>query len=174
MMDSDVEIIRQVRQGNRQAYGALVERYERLVRATAMRLTRDRHAAEDVAQEAFVAGLRQLDSLRDPAKFAGWLLTITARVAAKAGRRRVQVTAGDLDALASDRAEPLSEESHALMQLVERLPVHERVVVALRYLDGHDMQQIAGITGRPIGTVTKQLSRACHRLRTWLQSEVTL
>jgi RNA polymerase sigma-70 factor (ECF subfamily) len=42
------------------------------------------------------------------------------------------------------------------------------VVVVLRYIDGHSVAEIAELTGKPLGTVTKQLSRAIHRLRTWL------
>jgi RNA polymerase sigma-70 factor (ECF subfamily) len=46
-----------------------------------------------------------------------------------------------------------------------RLPDHERDVVTLHHLDGHSVQAVADLTGRPLGTVTKQLSRAYERLR---------
>ena len=52
-----------------------------------------------------------------------------------------------------------------LLRLVSRLPDRERVLVGLRYFDGHSMAEIAEIAGRPVGTVTKQLSRAIARLR---------
>jgi DNA-directed RNA polymerase specialized sigma24 family protein len=45
------------------------------------------------------------------------------------------------------------------------------VVVALRHFDGHSVQQIADVTDRPVGTVTKQLSRAHQRLRQWLEED---
>lgn len=173
-MHSDAQIVRQVRAGNRQAYGILVARYERLVRATAMRLTGDRHAAEDVSQEAFILGLNQLAALRTPAKFGGWILTITRRTAAKAKTRhsRTPVAVGDLDSLPGG-GDALSPRSQELMELLDRLPEHEQTVVALRYLNGHSVAEIADITSRPVGTITKQLSRACDRLRNWLDKEDT-
>jgi RNA polymerase sigma-70 factor (ECF subfamily) len=64
---------------------------------------------------------------------------------------------------------PLSDESGLLLRLVCRLPQHERVVVALRHFDGHSVHEIADMTRRPVGTVTKQLSRAHQRLRHWLE-----
>lgn len=175
VMQSDAEIVRQVREGNRQAYGILVERYERLVRATAMRLCGDRHAAEDVSQEAFIFGLKQLGSLREPAKFGGWILTITARTAArsKSRSRRAPVLVGDPDALPCGSGAALSRQSQELLELLDRLPKHEQSVIALRYFNGHTVREVADITGRPVGTITKQLSRACQRLRNWLQKEVT-
>ncbi|MCA9171876.1 MAG: sigma-70 family RNA polymerase sigma factor, partial [Planctomycetales bacterium] len=52
-----------------------------------------------------------------------------------------------------------------LAEAINSLPDHERIVVVLRYLDGHSTQDIASILERPIGTVTKQLSRAIARLQ---------
>jgi RNA polymerase sigma-70 factor (ECF subfamily) len=48
---------------------------------------------------------------------------------------------------------------------VARLPEHERLVVVLRYLNGHSVAEVAAALGRPVGTVTKQLSRAIERLK---------
>ena len=59
----------------------------------------------------------------------------------------------------------LTADSVELLEAVAALPEHERLVVALRYLDGRTMVQIAAALGRPVGTVTKQLSRAIERLR---------
>jgi RNA polymerase sigma-70 factor (ECF subfamily) len=170
-MQSDAQIVCQVRAGNRRAYGVLVERYERIVRATAMRLTGNHHAAEDVSQETFVFGFRQIASLRKPERFGGWILTIARRTASRSQARaaRGPILLGDPDALAGDLLSPQSRE---LLELVDRLPLHEQTVVALRYLNGHSVSEVAEITGRPVGTITKQLSRACQRLRNWFEQEV--
>ena len=48
---------------------------------------------------------------------------------------------------------------------VAALPEHQRLVVALRYFDGHSVAEVAALAGRPVGTVTKQLSRALERLK---------
>ena len=64
--------------------------------------------------------------------------------------------------------EPAEAHDHALLDLVDRLPEHEREVVRMRYLDRLDVAAIADALGRPVGTVTKQLSRAHARLRDWI------
>jgi RNA polymerase sigma-70 factor (ECF subfamily) len=170
-MQSDAQIVRQVRAGDRQAYGILVERYERMVRAAALVLCGNHHVAEDAAQETFVFGLKQLAALRDPERFGGWILAIARRTAMrwKARAARGPIYVGDPETLV---AGDLSPQSCELWELVERLPAHEQSVVALRYLNGHSVGEIAEISGRPVGTITKQLSRACQRLRNWLAEEV--
>ncbi|MEZ6138170.1 MAG: sigma-70 family RNA polymerase sigma factor [Pirellulaceae bacterium] len=65
----------------------------------------------------------------------------------------------------------MSPYSLELLEFVERLPEQERVVIGLRHFDGHSIQDISQITGRPIGTVSKQLSRAHERLRGWVNEE---
>ena len=67
-------------------------------------------------------------------------------------------------------AEPPGEWIEAYREVVEqiaRLPEHERLVAVMRYVDGRTMREIAEATGRPEGTITKQLSRAIERLRHW-------
>ena len=49
--------------------------------------------------------------------------------------------------------------------MLRRLPDQEHEVISLRYLNGYSVRQIAAETNRPLGTVTKQLSRAIHRLQ---------
>ena len=170
---SDHEVVAQVLAGQTDAYAMLVSRYERLARAAALRIVRDRHAADDVTQEAFVVAFRSLASLRDRAGFAGWLLGIVRRRAATAVRqeRRRRSISGDFDNRPAERGAHPSAESLELLELVERLPDQERVVIGLKYFEGHSVEKIAEMTGRPLGTVTKQLSRARQRLHGWLTQE---
>ena len=76
-MLEDSELVHRVRQGDKDAYGQLAARYERLVRIVALRVLKDHHLAEDVAQESLVVGYRRLHWLRDGAKFGPWLARIT-------------------------------------------------------------------------------------------------
>jgi len=55
-----------------------------------------------------------------------------------------------------------------LVDAIGRLPEHERIVVVFHYLDGYSATEVAAMTGRPVGTVTKQISRGLDRLRQWL------
>ena len=173
-MKSDAEIVELVKAGQIDAFAELVVRYERLVRAAAWHVVRDRHAADDATQEAFVAALQGLGALRNGAKFGPWLLSIARNRAGKALRARCRSPAlvGDFETHAADGG-PLSDRSGHVLELLERLPEHERVVVGLKNLQGHSVQEIAEITGRPVGTVTKQLSRGYERLRQWCSEETS-
>jgi len=169
---SNAELVGAVLEGDRASFAELVRRYQRMVVATAWQALGDHHAAEDAAQEAFVAAYRKLGSLQDPSRFGPWVLQIVRRTALRiAGRRRLRTepleSAGDPPGPAD--ADPLDEDLQRLLEAVKRLPDHERVVVMLRYLDGHSVAAIAEMTGRPLGTVTKQLSRAVARLKEALE-----
>ncbi len=169
-LPSDSELIERVLRGDLDAYGALVERYERHVRAAAIHAVRDPQLAEDVVQEAFIAAFESLPALRNSTKFGAWLLGIVRRRAARTlrTRRRAPAIVCLADSAAVEPDGLPCGESLGLLELVERLPDRERVLIGLRHFDGHSVTEIARITGRPVGTITKQLSRAHARLRAWL------
>lgn len=163
----DRQLVRQTLRGDRGAYAALVRRYERAVRATALAQLNDFHLAEDAAQEAFVRAYHELSRLKDGSAFAAWLLTIARRLAVRAARnrRRLRPLEAAGDVAAPSDASVLDERQQRLLGAIVGLPKHEAVAVQLRYFQGLPVGQIALITGRPLGTVTKQLSRAHDRLR---------
>ena len=74
---SDAELIELARNGDRAAFGDLVERYQQVVFRTALAALRSREDAEEVAQDAMVSAFRKLGSFRGDASFKTWLLTIT-------------------------------------------------------------------------------------------------
>ena len=170
-MQSDAEIVRAVLAGDREAFAVLVMRHERAAWATARRILRDDHAASDAVQEAFLQAYHRLTNLREPARFGVWLLRIARREAVRLARRRSRHTTRSLAEVGHDPpadrqvSARLSNDSEAVLAAVARLPVHERLVLVLRYIDGHSVAEIGSVVGRPVGTVTKQLSRAIARLK---------
>src|SRR5688572_27111517 len=172
---SDAELIERVRRGELQAYGTLVERYERTVLAAVLGVLRDAHAAQDVVQDVFVACFTRLGSLRDPSRFGPWLLKSAEREAVHASRRakrmRITATPDDVDVSIEPRESLLSDEREHLLQCVRSLPAHERLAVSLRYFEGRGVHDIARATGLAVGTITKQLSRALSRLRDQLNKD---
>ncbi len=168
MLDvSDKELVRAVRSGDRQAYGQLVMRYERGLRAVIAQIVADIHMAEDLAQDAFLKAFQNLHRLHNPSRFGPWLYKIARNEALMWIRRRPKVTEGPLseDMPLEKSNGRLSEASEQLLKVVMTLPSQEQRVVLLRYFEGHQVGDIATMIGRPIGTVTKQLSRAHARLR---------
>lgn len=174
-MSSDAELIDRALRGDVDAFGQLVGRYERTLLAAALAESRDLHVAEDVVQATLLLAFRRLSTLRDKGKFGPWLMQIVRRQVVDAIRsRRVPATI-PLETTEPPGAEDANLQAwidnEHLLGLVARLPEHERILVGLRYFDGHSMAQVAAISARPLGTVTKQLSRAIARLRSWRISE---
>jgi RNA polymerase sigma-70 factor (ECF subfamily) len=166
---SDSELVDRVRSGDVQSFSALCRRYERSVVAIALAELRDIHAAEDVAQATLLLAFQRLSTLTDSSKFGPWLIQIARRqVVDSARRRQLSATAAGPESLqlaSCDAAATDWIDKEHVLRLIDDLPDHERVLVGLRFFDGHSLAEIAEIVARPIGTVTKQLSRAMARLR---------
>lgn len=173
-MESDADLVERTTSGDRDAFALLVDRYEQLARATAFRVVNDRHLAEDVVQEGFIAAYESLPKLRVASKFAPWLLGIIRRQAVRSVRRKretVLLNDSTENAAISNGNETLPHESMALIELIDRLPDDERALIGLRHFQGHSMQEIATITSHPVGTVTKHLSRIHKKLKQWCSEE---
>ena len=166
-MVPDAELVKAVVAGDRRMFAELVERYERAVRGVAMNVLADHHAAQDATQEAFVVAYRKVGSLRNGRAFGPWLLRIAHREAVRMARQRPKAVQLETlaDFPAGERDGRLDEASRRLLGEVMRLPEHERDVLMHKHFGGHGVRSIAEMTGRPVGTITKQLSRAYDRLR---------
>lgn len=164
-MESIRSLVSKARQGDGEAVRQLVNRYEQTVVVTAWLTVGDYHLAQDIAQEAFVAAFRNLQQLKHDQAFGSWLLTTTRRRAQRASERTPRITLGLPAAEIEDLRNGFLDEYLDVMPWLNALPQHERDVVCLRYLSGFSVQQIADHSQKPLGTVTKQLSRALKRLR---------
>jgi RNA polymerase sigma-70 factor (ECF subfamily) len=170
-VQTDADLVRAVLNGRKQAFAALVKRYERSVRAVAINVLNDHESVQDIAQEAFLKAYENLPGLRRPQAFGPWLTKITRRSALNMARQRPTETAPDpTDAsLVQGTDGQLDEEKQRLLAAVLKLPESEKQVVMLRYFSGQSVRDVAEILGRSVGTVTKQLSRAHKRLRNILK-----
>jgi len=163
---SDEELVIAARRGDGDAFVALVTRYAAAVRAVACHVVRDHHASEDIAQDVFVMAYRRMSQLRVPSLFGRWVLQISRHRAVRAVQsRRPETSLDQAGEVACPQTGDSGPDMEQLLNAVMRLPERERRLIMLRYFNGHSVEQIAGITGRPMGTVTKQLSRGYARLR---------
>jgi RNA polymerase sigma-70 factor, ECF subfamily len=129
-------------------------------------IVRDQHAAEDLAQEGFVAAIRALDRFDRSRPFGPWLRTIVARRAIDAARARAlrrEVEPGPLEHLAAPSATPVAVAGD-LLAAVAALPDEQRIVVVLRHLLDLTPGEIAELTGTPRGTVNSRLRRGLDAL----------
>lgn len=165
-MQSDSQLVSSALRGDQAAFATLVGRYQRAAWAAAFHRLGDYHAAEDAAQEAFVIAYQKLSGLRDAASFGPWLLTIVRHKAERVGRaRRSDVPLDHAADVAGRENRRLDEDAEQLLAAVMSLPERERQLLMLRHFGGHTVTDIAQMVGRPVGTVTKQLSRCYGRLR---------
>jgi RNA polymerase sigma-70 factor, ECF subfamily len=174
ILRSDKELVGLTLAGDRPAFTELVQRHEGTMHALAFTILRDRHAAEDAVQDAFVAAYRALPDLRQRHTFGSWMAAIVRhRAQNAAAHRQTTLPVENLAELAAPAAPTgAGIDRERLLAGLTRLPEKERIVLMLRHFDGHDMQSIARILGQSVGTVTKRISRGHARLRHWLQEDV--
>jgi RNA polymerase sigma-70 factor (ECF subfamily) len=176
----DLQVVRAVLDGDRDAFRILVERESASVVRACYRVLGDLHEAEDVAQEAFVSAYRSLSSWRGDGPFGAWLSRIAMRLAVRqAGRRKAVSWVRPLGELESDpvaaipapaRTQPeqaalRAERASATRRALAGLDEPYREVVALRFFGERSLEEIANLTGRPLGTVKTHLRRGLLRLR---------
>jgi hypothetical protein len=157
--------------GDREAFGALIDRHRPQAAAVARGMLGSREDADDVVQEALLQAYLGLERLRDPVAFGAWLCGIAANLARMRLRAR-RDDSGLLDAggrVVPETLEPaLIEELDSLRKLraaLEPLPPAERDAVLMHYVDGLTAQEIAALLGERAGTVRVRLHRARERLR---------
>ena len=162
-------LVRAARRGDRAAFDRLVERYAHAVVARQYGWTKDPAAAEDLAQETFLRAWQGLGRLEDLRAFGSWLLSIGGFVGQEWLRRKqLDLKArASLAAPAADRREESREEGPdpVLARALSELAPEVQQLLALRHDRGMSCEEIARELGRPLGTVTKTLSRAYEQLR---------
>lgn len=162
---TDKEYVERCRDGEPEAFGRLVDRYQKPLFAFLAPRVADYPQAEEAAQESFVRAFLSLKKLRKPESFYSWLLGIAGRVAREQFRTVVH------DRRDREAAEVLLNDSagddadYPLEEAMAALPEHHRQVIVLRYYEGLSCQEAAERLGVPLGTVTKTLSRAYSLLR---------
>lgn len=157
--------------GNSEAFSELILRYERAAWLAAWKTVRDHHLASDATQNAFVEAYMHLHQLKSPSTFGAWLMRIVYREAIRVAKR-VENSAS-LNPLRDIEQPPKrSSDDDDLILAICKLPDHERIVVTLRYFGGFSLADIAKDIGSPVGTVSKQLSRAIQRLKAILEENV--
>jgi len=161
---SDAELIELARNGDRAAFGDLVERYQHVVFRAALAALRSREDAEEVTQEAMVSAFQKLDSFRGDASFKTWLLTITWNRAMDRRRRvgdwfRRFVTPGRDEGFDPPSGQPshettlIAEETRReVRRMLATLPAKYRQALLLSASGDHTFDEIGRLLGIPTGT----------------------
>jgi RNA polymerase sigma-70 factor, ECF subfamily len=182
---TDVELVRGALDGAESAFRDIVLRYQRPVYGLIVRMVRDPSRAEELAQDAFVKAFRALHTYDTQRKFSAWLLTIAHHVAIDELRKGsldtepLEQTTGygertrDFADMKASTPAVLAERAQlatVLQTAIARLRPEYREVVTLRYERELDYDEIAEITGLPMGTVKSSLHRARKELSEHLEN----
>jgi RNA polymerase sigma-70 factor (ECF subfamily) len=174
----DQTLVAETLAGRGEAFGTLVERYDRAVYHLAYRTLHDSEEARDVAQEAFFKAFRSLRTFRPGAKFSTWIFSITYHACCDRLGRRKRYSSEELP----DRADPgagpeleaiAGDEARRLRAAIARLPEKYRSVITLYHLQSRQYDEIAQVLEIPIGTVKTHLFRAKEQLRRMLNETAT-
>ena len=175
--------VAQARIGSSEAWDKLFQRYQLPLYVYVCELLQNEQTSLDVVQETFINAVRHLDSLRDDDRFGSWLFGIAHQKCIQHWRkqsRHARLLDG-LDALADP--EPLlqeapdelliqQEQESEFMQHLSELPVPQRAVLLLHFVEDFSLEEIARITGAQLGTVKSRLFYAKRALRKLLEARV--
>ncbi len=175
MYTDDHQIVTAVLHGDKDGYEKLVDKYKRMVYGIAWSHLGDSDLTEDAAQETFVKAYTYLGTLREPAKFAGWLARIARSVCGTLGRgiKRENAFRKKWTVLESAETEPQGEDRESLSkQLWEsfaKLPAIHREVLTLFYVESKSIAEASVVLGISEQTMRTRLYRARTALRTQLE-----
>jgi RNA polymerase sigma-70 factor (ECF subfamily) len=170
-------LVMRAQQGDRVAYGELVERFQPTVYAVALARLRNPSEAQELTQEVFLHGMKKLPQLRDVQCFAGWLRQITVRMAINRMTRRGplhKVEGEVLDNAEASNDSPLeemvkAEQAAALYRGLEKLKPLDKATLVAFYIRGKSLKQMSREFETPVGTIKRRLHVARNRLKKLLE-----
>jgi RNA polymerase sigma factor (sigma-70 family) len=169
MPPDDATLVQRARDGDRDAFAALVDRHGSLLRATTRRAAPDADLAADAAQEAVLTAMLSIDRLRDDSAFGPWLAGIGLNATRHLLRERRHATPPGHDGPAEDiDLDAALDEQRAAARIrraIATLPPGQRDAVALFYLAGLTHAEAAAHLGVPPSAVKTRLHKARATLR---------
>ena len=182
--EQEAAIIKQVLEGDVNAFEGLVKEYEKNVYNLALRMTGDPEDAADMAQDAFIKAYSSLSSFRGDSKFSVWLFRIVSNLCLdflRSRKRRPTVSLSVENDEGEDMEFEIADESQSPETLLEQkltreavrcgldsLPPEQRQILLLREIQGLSYEEIAQVLELESGTVKSRIFRARKRLSAFL------
>jgi RNA polymerase sigma-70 factor (ECF subfamily) len=194
LIETDEELIREAKSGDRSAFTSLVKRYEETVFRFSLKLCRDREKAEETLQDTFINVYRKLGSFDGKSKFSTWLYTIVANnCLMKRRKRKLQGLEEPLELLDNPVASPDGKFAHQIVrwedspadillgkelrrlldEAILRLPEIYRAVFVLRDVEGKSNEETAEVLNISREAAKSRLRRARAFLREQLDPYMT-
>jgi RNA polymerase sigma-70 factor (ECF subfamily) len=169
----------QARAGEPAAWDTLFRRYQLPLYVYVFELVHDEPASLDLVQETFIAAVRHIGGLRDDGRFGSWLFGIAHQKCIQRWRKqnREEILRDEIaDAPDEFNEGPddlliRREQETEFMNLLNQLPLPQRSVLLLHFVEDFSLEEIAGITGAQTGTVKSRLHYAKKSLRKLLEEK---
>ncbi len=168
----DELLIMQTQAGNRKAFEKLIERNHKRFYRYAWHLIGNEDGAWEVLQESYLAIVKSIMRLADPGSFRAWSYRIVSNKAAdyirnKGKTRKISQLSDDNlpEVNKTHTNEKTDNNSERIIRAIATLPDIQRQILSLYYLEEFTIRQIAGILGKPPGTVKSRLHNARLKLK---------
>jgi RNA polymerase sigma-70 factor (ECF subfamily) len=175
LREDDRREIEAWRNGEREAFDRLVERYQKDVYRICFRYVNDHHDANDMAQEVFLRAYRALAKFRGDSAFATWLYRIAVNTCLSFRTRRPMTE--ELPEVVPDEREGVAEgllreeRARRVRRAIQELPDKQRATLILKMYHELSHEEVAGILGTSVGTAKANLFHALAKLRRRLGKE---
>jgi RNA polymerase sigma-70 factor (ECF subfamily) len=179
---SDLDLVQDVRNGNRQAFTELMRRYQQRVYWVARRIVGSHEDADDIAQDAFIKAFLGLGDFRGDSSFFTWLYRIAVNLSLNAVRKR-QVLNYLRESEVLSRILPLGNDPHSDLELKETesrleraiaaLPEKQRAVFVLRYYEEMPYEEIAGVLKTSVGGLKANYFHAIRKVQEYMRDETS-
>jgi RNA polymerase sigma-70 factor, ECF subfamily len=171
--------VEEARAGEPEAWDILFKRYQLPLYVYVFELVHDEQTSLDVVQETFINAVRHVGSLRDDDKFGSWLFGIAHQKCIQRWRkqsREEMLRDGMAEAPAQFENAPddlfiRQEQEAEFMNLLNQLPLPQRSVLLLHFVEDFSIDEIARITGTNPGTVKSRLHYAKHALKKLVEAK---
>jgi RNA polymerase sigma-70 factor (ECF subfamily) len=168
--DSERAAIAACRRGEREAFDALVARYQRTIYRLCYRYVNNHEDANDLAQDAFLKAWRAISSFRGESAFSTWLYRIAVNACLNHRALKRPTTQELPEALVDPRPGAQADaerddEARLLRAAVSRLPERQRATLILKIYHDLTHEEVAEILGSSVGTVKANLFHALANLR---------
>jgi RNA polymerase sigma-70 factor (ECF subfamily) len=167
----------QARAGEPAAWDALFRRYQLPLYVYVFELVRHEQTSLDLVQETFIAASKHLGGLREDGKFGSWLFGIAHQKCIQHWRKRREVLCDEVPESPDDFDDSPDdllirrEQEQEFMDLINQLPLPQRSVLLLRYIEDFSLEEISRITQTQIGTVKSRLHFTRKALRKLLEAK---
>ncbi len=169
--EHDQELLAAVAAGNRRALEELYLAYHRRLARFLSRFTARYENVEEIINDTFMVVWQSAADFRHASQVSTWIIGIAYRTALKSVRRQKNHSAErGLQEYAEQSVDPTgdAETQDWLLHGLNQLPVEQRLTLELAYHMGHSLEEIATITGCPVGTVKARMFHAREKLRQYL------